>query len=428
MPPGEFGPPEGGPPPPPPEGGLPPPGDAGGGGCGSITTFGCCRGEMLDYCENNQMRSTDCKGKPKCGWDATKKKYGCGTNGGSDPSGKHSKTCSLPPPVGDGSPPPPVGDGSPPPPVGDGSPPPPVGDGSPPPPVGDGSPPPPVGDGSPPPPVGDGGPPSTCYKLTSRGCCRQDVLDYCQNKQIKSTDCKGKLKCGWNASQNKYTCGTSGGADPKGTYPQKCEAYMPDMGTPPPVGDGSPPPVGDGSPPPPVGDGKPPPPVGDGLPPPVGDGKPPPVSDGKPPVSDGKPPPPKDLPPPVGDGKPPPPKDLPPPVGDGKPPPPKDGKPPLSDGPKAETGADMGVDQGQADQGKETGTEGAKCFPNDTCSTGLKCYSNLCVKAPDSGFTPTTNTRPDEPGCECSMSSAVPPVWPLWLLALWLLARRRRDL
>ncbi len=290
------GPTDGGPPPPPPEGGVPPPDGGGGGTCGKIPPQGCCNNKMLDYCDNGNIRTTDCKNKPSCGWNKAQKKYGCGTSGGADPAGKFPKSCTSylpdsgapigdgpPPPVGDGPPPPPVGDG-PKPPVGDG-PPPPVGDGPLPPPVGDGSPP-PVGDG--PPPPGDGGVVSNCYKLTAVGCCRGDQLDYCKNGQMTTASCSGKPKCGWNNAQKKYGCGTSGGSDPGGKFPKSCTAYLPDIGTPPPVGDGAVPP-GDGQTPPPVGDGSPPPPTGDGpTPPPLGDASPPPpVGDGPPPPGDG---------------------------------------------------------------------------------------------------------------------------------------------
>jgi len=452
--------------------------------CGKVTPQGCCRGDMLDFCDNGKLRSADCKGKPKCGWNASQKKYACGTSGGSDPGGSFPKTCPIPPPVGDGSPPPPIGDG--PPPVGDGPVPPPIGDGPPPPPLTDGPPPPgdtgmvsncykltvvgccrqdqldyckngqmttisckgkpkcgwsssqkkyacstiggsdpggkfpknctaylpdigapPAGDSAPPP--GDTGVVSNCYTLTAVGCCRQDKLDYCKNGQMTTLDCASKPKCGWSSSQKKYTCGTSGGSDPGGKFSKNCTAYLPDIGAPPPVGDGMPP-VGDSKPP--VGDG--PPPLVD-LPPPVGDG-PPLVNDLPPPVGDG-PPPVNDLPPPVGDG-PPPVVDLPPPVGDGKPPV-GDGKPKPDDSRPA--------DKGKEDQGRAVGTEGGPCYPNDTCNKGLKCYSGLCVKLPpDAALPPNISKKREEPGCTCSTTSAPAPSWLLVLLALGLLRRRRR--
>ena len=391
------GPTDGGPPPPPPEGGVPPPDGGGGGTCGKIPPQGCCNNKMLDYCDNGNIRTTDCKNKPSCGWNNAQKKYGCGTSGGSDPGGKFPKSCTAylpdigtPPPVGDGAVPP--GDGQTPPPVGDGSPPPPTGDGPTPPPLGDASPPPPVGDG--PPPPGDGGVVSNCYKLTVVGCCRGDQLDYCKSGQMTTTSCTGKPKCGWNMSQKKYGCGTSGGSDPAGKFPKSCTAYLPDIGTPPPVGDGAPPPVGDG-PPPPVGDGSPPP-VGDGPPPPVGDGLPPPVSDGPKPPTDG--------PKPPTDGKP---KD--------------DAKKPPSDGPGPSD------DASKQDKGKPIGTEGGPCYGNNTCNQGLKCLSGVCVKVPgaDAYIPPNTNKR-DETGCECSTASGPASAWPLLLLALGLVISRRR--
>ena len=170
-------------------------------------------------------------------------------------------------------------------------------------------------------------------------------------------------------------------------------SYMPDIGSPPPVGDSSSPPPSDSKPPPPS-DGKPPPPS-DGKPPPPSDGKPPPPSDGKPPPpSDGKQP----------DGKQP----------DGKQP---DGKPNPGDLKTSDTGR---PDQGE--QGKEKGP----CYPNNTCNKGLKCYSGICVKIPADAFVPPpSNTRPEE-GCSCSTTSAPLPIYTLVLLALGILWRRRR--
>ena len=330
------------------------------------------------------MRSTDCKNKPSCGWSASQKKYTCGTGGGIDPSGTYPMSCSayqpdvgLPPPIGDGSPPPPIGDGSPPPP-------------------------------------GDGGPVGNCYKLTVVGCCRGDKLDYCKSGQMTTTDCKGKPKCGWNASQKKYACGTSGGSDPGGKFPKSCMSYLPDIGVPPPVGDSSTPPPGDGKPPPP-GDSTPPPP-GDSKPPPPGDSKPPPPTDGKlPPPTDGKLPPPTDGKLPPTDGK------LPP--TDGKLPP-TDGKLPPTDGkPKPDDSKEP--DASRPDQGKAAGTEGGPCYPNDTCNKGLKCLSSLCVKVPVDAFIPPIVNKRDETGCSCSTTSA-PSSWPLVLLALGLVVLRRR--
>lgn len=58
------------------------------------------------------------------------------------------------------------------------------------------------------------------------------------------------------------------------------------------------------------------------------------------------------------------------------------------------TKSDMKVPQ--PDGGKAPGTEGGPCFPNGTCNTGLKCLSKLCVKLPDQGVKPDiTGTKPD---------------------------------
>jgi hypothetical protein len=64
-----------------------------GGACGSVTAKGCCAGEILKYCSGSQVKSEDCSISPKCGWNAAKKWYDCGTAGGADPSGTFPKAC-----------------------------------------------------------------------------------------------------------------------------------------------------------------------------------------------------------------------------------------------------------------------------------------------------------------------------------------------
>jgi hypothetical protein len=83
-----------------PDGGIPDPDkgvtkkDGSGAGCGTITGKGCCDGEKMKYCVNNAILTKDCTSSPKCGWDATKKYYTCGTSGAADPSGANPISCS----------------------------------------------------------------------------------------------------------------------------------------------------------------------------------------------------------------------------------------------------------------------------------------------------------------------------------------------
>lgn len=58
-----------------------------------LTPEGCCMGSMLLLCNNNMPVVKNCQAIPKCGWDAVKKRYGYGTSGGADPSGKHPLSC-----------------------------------------------------------------------------------------------------------------------------------------------------------------------------------------------------------------------------------------------------------------------------------------------------------------------------------------------
>jgi hypothetical protein len=61
--------------------------------CGQVTIKGCCTGATLSFCQAGTLTQADCTAKPSCGWDAKLNYYACGTPGGSDPSGKHPKSC-----------------------------------------------------------------------------------------------------------------------------------------------------------------------------------------------------------------------------------------------------------------------------------------------------------------------------------------------
>jgi agmatine deiminase len=72
---------------------------------------------------------------------------------------------------------------------------------------------------------------NNCGSVTALGCCDGQVLKYCNNKgQLSQQDCAAFPACGWNPSQGYYECGTTGAADPSGTYPKSCTAPTADAG------------------------------------------------------------------------------------------------------------------------------------------------------------------------------------------------------
>jgi MYXO-CTERM domain-containing protein len=65
--------------------------------CGSITSKGCCDGEVAKYCSSGSLKSKDCNvspNTPSCGWNPTVG-YTCGTAGGADPAGTYPKACGA---------------------------------------------------------------------------------------------------------------------------------------------------------------------------------------------------------------------------------------------------------------------------------------------------------------------------------------------
>ena len=299
--------------------------------CGPMKPQGCCNDSVLNWCISGGIGMVDCTGKPKCGWNAAQKKYTCGTSGGADPGGIHPLSCedlqlidaSLPPkdsgPPAEGPPPP--ADGTPPAPDS-------------PQPTADGQ----QGDL---PKVSDTGPagealapdtklPPVCKGIPPQGCCKSPAeLTFCGGGMLLTVNCAANPQCGWNASQQKYTCGTPGAADPGGKFPKDCKAYSSaDSG---PAPDMPKPPVD--MPQPPVDAPKPP----VDMPQPPVDAPKPPVDMPQPPVDQSKPPsdmpkPPSDLPKPPSD-LPKPPSDVPKPPVD-MPKPPVDGPKPPVDAPK----------------------------------------------------------------------------------------------
>ena len=168
--------------------------------CGSFTSEGCCDGQTLKYCENGQVKVSDCTTSPKCGWDAASNFYDCGTKGYADPSGKHALSCSGPSPdsglLFDSAPPFDSG---------------------------------PL-DASIKPDAGD-----ACKGISQDGCCAGEVLKFCNSSgKLVSTDCTATKnpKCGWAASYGWYDCGTKGTADPLGKLPKACPGTAVDAGAP----------------------------------------------------------------------------------------------------------------------------------------------------------------------------------------------------
>ena len=72
--------------------------------CGQVTIKGCCTGATLSFCQAGALKQADCTSQPSCGWDAKLNYYACGTPGGSDPSGKHPKSCPATSDAGGGTP------------------------------------------------------------------------------------------------------------------------------------------------------------------------------------------------------------------------------------------------------------------------------------------------------------------------------------
>jgi len=176
--------------------------------CNGVSYQGCCEGALLKWCENGALKTQNCGNKPQCGWDAQNQFYNCGTNGGSDPSGKYPKACggTCQPNCAGKS----CGD--------------------------DG-----CGGSCGTCPSGQEcsagkcvpssdckGPeqPSaeTCGSVTDVGCCdAKGRVTYCQNGKLYCIDCaSANPQCGWNAQNGWYDCGTNGAADPSDANPKAC--------------------------------------------------------------------------------------------------------------------------------------------------------------------------------------------------------------
>jgi len=62
-----------------------------------------------------------------------------------------------------------------------------------------------------------------CGELTWEGCCKDNILHYCQQGQALEMDCNNEDgPCGWEAENTYYNCSTSGEPDPSGEFPMAC--------------------------------------------------------------------------------------------------------------------------------------------------------------------------------------------------------------
>ena len=62
--------------------------------CEGIDYFGCCDGQILRWCQNDEAFEKDCTNMTGvCGWSEVGGDHNCGTDGAEDPSGEHAKAC-----------------------------------------------------------------------------------------------------------------------------------------------------------------------------------------------------------------------------------------------------------------------------------------------------------------------------------------------
>ncbi|MCC6749442.1 MAG: hypothetical protein IT371_17390 [Deltaproteobacteria bacterium] len=145
-------------------------------GCGIVTSWGCCQGERLWWCDKGKARSRDCSDRPRCGWRLRGKGpdglYDCDTGGSADPALQRTKECLF----GDAGPP-----------------------------------------GRP-----DAGPPSPCGSVTEEGCCTGASVVYCDGTRRREVRCGQNPYCGWRGTGQVYNCGTPGEADPRGRHARAC--------------------------------------------------------------------------------------------------------------------------------------------------------------------------------------------------------------
>jgi hypothetical protein len=62
-------------------------------GCGGVSPVGCCKGEVLYWCDGGVLRSSNCAAEPHCGWEPDFGNYDCATAGFPDPTAKYPMLC-----------------------------------------------------------------------------------------------------------------------------------------------------------------------------------------------------------------------------------------------------------------------------------------------------------------------------------------------
>ncbi len=152
--------------------------------CEKVGATGCCKGEVLWWCEGGVLRSRHCTALklPRCGWNSTSARYACGTAGAPDPMEKYPRECIFAAPNGW---------------------------------------------------LPDSGRAAdNCVGIASEGCCVGNVLKYCQGGKVQVMDCALNPTCGWQPNGQQYDCGTAGMSDPKGAHKKACPGTTPGDGVP----------------------------------------------------------------------------------------------------------------------------------------------------------------------------------------------------
>ncbi|GEM_PF-4225605 len=149
--------------------------------CGSVTTVGCCVGEVLFRCNQGELAIENCSSGPgaTCGWSLSQKRYMCGEQG-FDTSLTWPRECpsiTQPDVVSDA-------------------------------------------------------PSSLCQDVPFAGCCLGNSVWYCDSNGLHQVSCAGNPPpydvCGWNSALGYYDCGGTL-ADPTGTFPMFCPDFNPDL-------------------------------------------------------------------------------------------------------------------------------------------------------------------------------------------------------
>jgi agmatine/peptidylarginine deiminase len=71
--------------------------------CQGVTFEGCCQGDTVVWCENNELASVSCPDAvdagqadgPKCGWLASEGYYWCDSTGAAEPTGQYPQACDT---------------------------------------------------------------------------------------------------------------------------------------------------------------------------------------------------------------------------------------------------------------------------------------------------------------------------------------------